>query len=165
MGSRGRRKRNSPPVSDERSVPGNSAQVDNIELIYGVKPKPWTKPKPMVSRWLDDDGKQVPLDVSVVKQVRKKKSLPEKKKIPPKKKKAHRGQSSCVKKMLRIEKQSKRNRKTNEKRQKLYVVCRDCGNKTTCPRKRFYKSAGFTDRCLLCGGMLDRHFVNKAEER
>ena len=68
-----------------------------------------------------------------------------------------------VRKLLLIEKQVKRNRKVHEKRQKLYVVCRDCGNKTTCPRKRFYKSAGFADRCLLCGGMLDRHFVNKAE--
>lgn len=36
------------------------AKSDNLVLIYGVKPAP----KPMVSRWLDEDSKQVPLDVS-----------------------------------------------------------------------------------------------------
>lgn len=37
---------------------------DNVELIYGVKtnrPKPTKHRKPMMSRWLDENGKQVPL--------------------------------------------------------------------------------------------------------
>ena len=45
------------------------ARIDNISLIYGVN----QKDKPMVSRWLDEDSQQVPLEVSAVKQVRKKK--------------------------------------------------------------------------------------------
>jgi predicted SprT family Zn-dependent metalloprotease len=61
-----------------------------------------------------------------------------------------------AKEVLKIEKRSRANAKQYARHQRLWLICRDCKERVQGIRKRFYKTTGFVDRCLKCGGQLDR---------